>query len=243
MTTDLPQKKILTKVDSLEELISGIDEFLTTTFKRPDKYVENYVHHRETNTLLRNLMEEICELSVRYPSLGDFLFQHWNSFNNLETVIHVIKDMTDDDADSSPLIGQFFVSVMYLKLSVMANVAEAINIYSNLLALDNMNVRDLDSQIRHHELIQIYNNSNGDDCVMRNSYHNFVVLGVKLIIKSFCLHYPESIQTRRYRLYVELESAVQDNIIPRGGFINIGDSSIDQNEMIEFLMDRITRGF
>ena len=28
-----------------------------------------------------------------------------------------------------------------------------------------------------------------------------------------------------------------------GGFINIGDSSIVQTEMIEFLMERIARGF
>lgn len=242
MTTDLPQKKILSKVDSLEEVITGIDEFLTSTFKRPDKYVENYVHYRETNTLLRNLMEEVCELSVRYPPLGDFLFQRWNSFNNLDMVRTVIKDMMEYDADRSPLIGQFFVSVMYLKLSVMANVGEAINIYSDLLALDNMNVRGLDSHVRHLELIQIYNDFYGDDRG-GTSYHNFVVLGVKLIIKSFCLHYPNSFETRRYRLYVELESAVQDDIIPAGGFINIGDSSIAQSEMIEFLMDRIARGY
>jgi hypothetical protein len=238
MTSDLSNKKILTKVDSLEEVIFGIDEFLTTTFERPDRYIENYVHYREINALLRTLMEEVCELSVRYPTLGDQLFQRWNSFNNLDTVRTVIRDMMEYDADRSPFIGQFFISVMYLKLSVIANNDNARYIYSELLSFDRMNVRGLDSQVRHHELIEIYNNFYGDDHG-GTSYHNFVVLGVKLIIKSFCLHYPDSIETRRYNLYVLLESASEDGIIPPGGFINIGDSCIVQSEMIEFLMDRI----
>jgi hypothetical protein len=222
-------------------VISGIDELLTTAFEKPDKYIENYVHIREINTLLRNLMEEVCELSVRYPTLGDLLFERWNSFDNLDTVIEVIRDMTEYDADRSPFIGQFFVSVMYLKLATMANVKNARHIYSDLLALDYMNVRGLDSLVRHHELIPIYNSFYRDDCG-GTSYHNFVVLGVKLIIKSFCLHYPDSFETRRYNLYVALESAIEDDIIPggfRGGFVNVGDSSIVQGEMIEFLMNRI----
>lgn len=242
MTTDLTHKKTLSKVDSLEEVISGIHEFLSTTFERPDKYIENYVHTREINALLRNLMEEVCELSVRYPTLGNLLFQRWNSFNNLDTVIHVIKDMMEYDADRSTFIGQFFVSVMYLKLSVMANVENARCIYSELLSYDKMNVRGLDSYVRHCELIPIYNNFYGDDRG-GTSYHNFVVLGVKLIIKSFCLHYPNSFETRRYNLYVALESAIEEGIIPggfRGGFLNVGDSSIVQGEMIEFLMNRIS---
>lgn len=242
MTSDLSNKKILTKVDSLEEVIFGIDEFLTTTFERPDRYTENYVHCREIDALLRTLMEEVCELSIRYPTLGEQLFQRWNNFNNLDMVRTVIKSMTEYDADRSPFIGEFFVSVMYLKLSVMANNDNSRYIYSELLSFDKMNVRGLDSQVRHHELIQIYNNFYGDDHG-GTYYHNFVVLGVKLIIKSFCLHYPDSIETRRYNLYIALESAIEDGIIPPGGFINIGDSSIVQTEMIEFLMERIARGF
>jgi hypothetical protein len=242
MTSDLSNKKILTKVDSLEEVIFGIDEFLTTTFERPDRYTENYVHCREIDALLRTLMEEVCELSIRYPTLGEQLFQRWNNFNNLDIVRTVIKDMMEYDADRSPFIGQFFVSVMYLKLSVIANNDNARYIYSELLSFDKMNVRGLDSQVRHHELIQIYNNFYGDHHG-GTTYHNFVVLGVKLIIKSFCLHYPDSIETRRYNLYIALESAIEDGIIPPGGFINIGDSSIVQTEMIEFLMERIARGF
>lgn len=242
MTTELAHKKTLCNVDSLEEVLSGIEEFLSTTFERPDRYIENYVHYREINSFLRNLMEEVCELSIRYPTLGEQLFQRWNNFNNLDTVRTVIKDMMEYDADRSPFIGQFFVSVMYLKLSVMANNDNARYIYSELLSFDKMNVRGLDSQVRHHELIPIYNNFYGDDHGGTN-YHNFVVLGVKLIIKSFCLHYPDSLDTKRYNLYVALESAIEDGIIPPGGFINIGDSSIVQTEMIEFLMDRIATGF
>ena len=242
MTSDLSNKKILTKVDSLEEVIFGIDEFLTTTFERPDRYTENYVHSREIDALLRTLMEEVCELSIRFPTLGEQLFQRWNNFNNLDMVRTVIKSMTEYDADRSPFIGEFFVSVMYLKLSVIANNDNARYIYSELLSFDKMNVRGLDSQVRHHELIQIYNNFYGDNHGGTN-YHNFVVLGVKLIIKSFCLHYPDSIETRRYNLYIALQSAIEDGIIPPGGFINIGDSSIVQTEMIEFLMDRIATGF
>jgi len=244
MTTELPHKKTLCNVDSLEEVISGIEEFLTTTFEKPDKYTENYVHIREIDILLRNLMEEVCELSVRYPTLGDLLFERWNSFDNLDMVINIIKDMMEYDADRSPFISQFFVSVMYLKLSVMANVQNARYIYSDLLALDYMNFHGIDSPVRHHELIPIYTNFYGDNRG-GTSYHNFVVLGVKLIIKSFCLHYPDSFETRRYNLYVALESAIEDGIIPggfRGGFVNVGDSSIVQGEMIEFLMNRISEG-
>jgi hypothetical protein len=245
MTTDLSNKKTLLNGACVEEVVCSIEEFLSKTFERPDKYIENYVHTREINVLLRNVMEEVCQLSVQYPTLGSLLFERWNSFNNLDTVRTIIKDMTEyagSYADRWPLIGQFFVSVMYLKLSVMANNDNARYIYSELLSFDRMNVRGLDSQVRRHELIQIYNNFYGDDHG-GTSYHNFVVLGVKLIIKSFCLHYPNSFETRRYRLYVELESAVQDDIIPAGGFINIGDSSITQSEMIEFLMNRIATGF
>jgi hypothetical protein len=238
MTTDTAQKNTLLKYSTLEEVVCAIEELLSTTFERPDKYTENYVHCREINALLRTLMEEVCELSVRYPTLGEQLFQRWCSFNNLETVRTVLRDMMEYDADRSPFIGQFFISVMYLKLSVMANNENARFIYSELLSFDRMNVRGLDSQVRHCELIQIYNNFYGDDHG-GTSYHNFIVLGVKLIIKSFCLHYPNSIETRRYNLYVLLESASEDGIIPPGGFINIGDSSIVQSEMIEFLMDRI----
>jgi hypothetical protein len=198
-----------------------------------------YPNRDQINKRLIKLMEEVSELSAyKYPELGGLLYNHWLELDKNIKVSDLLDTSYYFIDDTDPVTPKFLTCVMYLKLAVMCAVDEAIYTYGDLLSKNKYNkIPYRDISCRH--LITIYNHGDYVDDV--TEFHEFVCKGLELFPHAFSIHNPEAGETKKYKFYISLLSAINEDLIPYGLIHGYDGDATSTKEMVNFLIDKLEK--
>ncbi len=221
---------------SKEEIFTQIQTELENLLMKDDYMY--YPNRKTINKKLLKLMEEVSELSAnKYPDLGELLYNHWLILDkniNVSDLLQTLYYIEDTNPNTSKILN----CIMYLKLSVMCTFDLAIDYYGKLISKNRCNhIPHYDFMVRN--LITIYNKgySLGDV----TEFDEFICNGLDLFTKAYIIHYPDAHETKKYKFYISLVSAVNENIIPNGLIHGYDGDATSTKDMVNFLIEKLEK--
>jgi len=227
--------RIMGTIQSEEDIFLQIQEAIMGLVGNPE--YPYYSNTRVINDKLTRLMKEVAELPTTiYTGLGKLLYTHWLALDTTVNVCDLLDTPYREIDDEDSISRQFLVCVMYLKLAVMRNVAEAIDTYIKLLSKDKNN-RVPHTAVTFRHLITIHNEVYYLQDV--TEFHDFVYKGLELFAYAYSIHNPDTMEAKQYKFYMTLISAIRDDIVPSGLAHGYDGGATSTSQMVALLIERL----
>jgi hypothetical protein len=226
-------RSIIYEEQTVNEIFSKIQTEINNLLMKEDYLY--YSNRNKINKRLLKLMEEVAELSAnKYPELGELLYNYWLELDKnvkVSDLLHTLYYIEDNDLNTSKILN----CIMYLKLSVMCTFDKAIYYYGKLISKNRYNdVPHEDFMLRN--LITIYNKGFSIEDV--TEFDEFICNGLDLFTQAYTIHYPDARETKQYKFYISLISALNENIIPNGLIHGYDGDATTTKDMVNFLVEK-----